>query len=178
MFLLNICIGTCFKENIWVFVDSYSNPHWHWAPPLRLSQLSQYLNILDLGASPVQCCWCCWCCWLLLWVGGVRRWLWKADSVLWTESSPVRPAAQVLSSQSWMGRDAVNISHRSIVSVSTPGDWSQCPLPTAISDPQWPDPALTIEAFRPKLGTFGIKQWPERQQKPWLLLQNKGTFSF
>ena len=94
MFLLNICIGTCFKENIWVFVDSYSNPHWHWAPAHRLSQLSQYLNILDPGASPVQCCWCCWCCWLLLWVGGVRRWLWKADSVLWTElSSGTSPGA-------------------------------------------------------------------------------------
>ena len=72
MFLFRVCVGTCFKENIWLFVDSYSNPHWHRAPPHRLSQLSQYLNILDLGPSPdsrvVQCCWCCWLVLLGEWV--------------------------------------------------------------------------------------------------------------
>ena len=144
MFLFRVCIGTCFKENIWLFVDSYSNPHWHRAPPHRLSQLSQYLNILDLGASPVQCCWCCWCCWLLLWVGGVRRWLWKADSVLWTELSSKTSPGALLSvvDGSWRSEHLTSVRGPVHCQVSVPpGVWSQRPLTMAISD-QWPDPTV------------------------------------
>ena len=136
MFLLRVCIGTCFKENIWLFVDSYSNPHWHRAPPHRLSQLSQYLNILDLGASPVQCWWCCWCCceWVVSTAGyGKLTQCCCSGALQW---EPPR------CSQLWMGRDAVNISTPVHCQLSvTPGVWSQRPLPMAISD-QWPDQRL------------------------------------